>query len=150
MPRRAQLFLFVLWFSPVVTFAQEEVLLPEESDRAPLLVTYANEILSYTPILAGVFSALLCIALHYSACRRAARHWRGSSGGWARYWGMSTWLALAVYLLLCGSVLAYCFVASAEFGAHARANLGVFAAVLWLFVGTAIALSPMLAKSAVR
>lgn len=137
---------FLASLLPALAQAEEDFLLPDEGPGTADLVKYANEILHYTPLLVGLFCGVACLTLHYIACRKAARTWTGTSRGWWTYWGVPALVAATLYVVLCGAILAYGFLSSAEFGGHVVAHFGAGSVLLWFFAGTSLALSPLLVR----
>ncbi len=125
-------------------------LLPDEGASSSLMTAHANDVIWFAPLVAGLGCAVLCLVLHYFACRKSARTWAGGSPGWVTFWGRPVVITMAAYLLLCSGVIAFGLTTSAEFGGHLLRTLSVGSVFLWLFGGTALALSPMLARLAFK
>ena len=115
----------------------------------PFASVHANDILNWTPFIAGILGFALSLGLHAYRSRQVARAWRGQPSGWWDFWGIPFITALVVYVLVCGGVLVWAFVTSAEFGTNFSVYGPLFA-VAWLVAGALLAVSPALARLVIR
>jgi len=123
-------------------------LLPPEAPEgsADLLLRLAGQIMDVFPFLAGLVCFILLMLLHYWRARSLADGWDGRPAGWLRYWAVPCAASVVVYFGLCAGILLYGISANPEFKSFVSSNFDPSHVVVWILVGTLIAVLPALFK----